>query len=391
MSDRPTHTPDPAASPAPSQHSTYFDAPIKIWDKEITPSISHSRSQTALFVATDANQTSSGNIISHQPSVSIPRDPIIKERPADESIDDEMLQGLAKQRSLRAQKHIPLVGKRSTSPPSDDSGYDSAKAARSASEAGSGLKPIPVLWTGTPTDNLPRSQREHKDGPAKRAVSLQSFHSQAAAGAADRDRTDHDSIRTTPSGFRSQGDRRSRSASVREALRVVQGLAGANAGLNEKQQHKIGKIQLKEGKRVAQVIKAEAQVEKKALQAAIKELSDIQKLQRAAVKVRLSLTFAHLLTLLALQEESKSYATYAGALRTFHKEELAFFAARARYDQAQVELQTHEEIREASRNHARDATEMLQEKNREVEWLRAQKAVDDLEREAKIRQLSGKA
>ena len=34
--------------------------------------------------------------------------------------------------------------------------------------------------------------------------------------------------------------------------------------------------------------------------------------------------------------------------------------------------------REVAREHASQATEMLQEKNREVEWLRAQKAADDV-------------
>ena len=41
-------------------------------------------------------------------------------------------------------------------------------------------------------------------------------------------------------------------------------------------------------------------------------------------------------------------------------------------------MQAYEDAREAARDHAREATEMLQEKNREVEWLRAQKAADDV-------------
>lgn len=65
-------------------------------------------------------------------------------------------------------------------------------------------------------------------------------------------------------------------------------------------------------------------------------------------------------------------------MRIFRKEELAFFAARARYERAQADLKAHEDSREAAREHAREATEMLQEKNREVEWLRAQKAADDV-------------
>ncbi len=65
-------------------------------------------------------------------------------------------------------------------------------------------------------------------------------------------------------------------------------------------------------------------------------------------------------------------------LRDFRKVELEFLAARAKYERAQAELDAFEDAREASKQHAQDATEMLQEKNKEVEWLRAQKAVDDV-------------
>lgn len=43
-----------------------------------------------------------------------------------------------------------------------------------------------------------------------------------------------------------------------------------------------------------------------------------------------------------------------------------------------VDVKVYEDTRQASREHAQDATEMLQEKNREIEWLRAQKAADDV-------------
>lgn len=42
---------------------------------------------------------------------------------------------------------------------------------------------------------------------------------------------------------------------------------------------------MKEGKRLASVIKQEAKVEKKALEASVKELAELQKLQKYAVKV----------------------------------------------------------------------------------------------------------
>ena len=43
---------------------------------------------------------------------------------------------------------------------------------------------------------------------------------------------------------------------------------------------------VKEGKRLASIIKQEAKVEKKALEAAVRELAELQKLQKYAVKVR---------------------------------------------------------------------------------------------------------
>ncbi|KAH9850385.1 hypothetical protein C2E23DRAFT_836307 [Lenzites betulinus] len=148
----------------------------------------------------------------------------------------------------------------------------------------------------------------------------------------------------------------------------------AEAGLSEKQKTKLNKAQAKEGKKVAKVIKAEGKAEKKALDDAVKELAEIQKLQKVAVR-----------------EEGKLYASYSKVLREFHKIELEFLAARTKYERAQAALRAQEDEREAAKQHAQEATEMLQEKNREVEWLRAQKAVDDRERGAKIRQLTGKA
>lgn len=80
----------------------------------------------------------------------------------------------------------------------------------------------------------------------------------------------------------------------------------------------------------------------------------------------------------ALKEESRAVATHAKALRAFHKEELEYLAARARYDKAQAELAVVEDAREAARDHAMEVTEMMQEKSKEVEWLRSQKAADDV-------------
>lgn len=120
-------------------------------------------------------------------------------------------------------------------------------------------------------------------------------------------------------------------------------------------------VAVKDGKRVAKVIKAEAKAEKAAIEQAIRELADVQRMQRQAIK-----------------EESKTVSTHAKALRQFHKDELEYLAARAKYERAQAELQTWEDMRDSARQHAAEVTDRLQEKNQEVEWLRAQKAADDV-------------
>lgn len=84
-----------------------------------------------------------------------------------------------------------------------------------------------------------------------------------------------------------------------------------------------GKI-VREGKKVARVVKQEAKAERKAVEVAIRELAELQKMQREAVK-----------------EEAKAYAAHARTLRKFHKEELTFFAARARFERAQAGLQVY--------------------------------------------------
>ena len=83
---------------------------------------------------------------------------------------------------------------------------------------------------------------------------------------------------------------------------------------------------------MAKVIKEEAKAEKKALEQAVRELSELQKIQKYAVK-----------------EEAKTNASYAQALRIFHKEELAFMAARAKFERAQADLQCYEDARDAAR------------------------------------------
>ncbi|KAI0359848.1 hypothetical protein OH77DRAFT_1394006 [Trametes cingulata] len=233
-------------------------------------------------------------------------------------------------------------------------------------------------------NNYGRSSSRIGDA-VKRASSLRSFRSAGGRGSVAGDAEDRGSVRTSPSMIRKRRVSLSGGSFAGGAGTVGPAASPppddsfemrsrmAEMSLSEKEKLKLSKSQIKEGKKVAKIIKAEGKLEKKALDEAVRELADIQRLQKAAVK-----------------DESKAYAAYAKALRDFRKAEMEFLAARAKFERAQADLQAHEDAKEASKQHAQEATEMLQEKNREVEWLRAQKAVDDRERGAKIKQLTGK-
>ncbi|KAI1796824.1 hypothetical protein LXA43DRAFT_878795 [Ganoderma leucocontextum] len=283
-----------------------------------------------------------------------------------------------------------------------DSGYASngnGKERRSPSRASDGdgsLAPIPILWTHSSHRGQPSlvdseaHDRSSKGSPFRRAASLRSFRVGRGEKDEYRDREERGSVKTAPSITGAAGLRRRRTSLVQGSFASGPGMVGpastpvlddafharsrsADLGLSERQRVKLSKGQIKEGKKVAKIIKAEGKAEQKAIDEAVRELGDLQKMQKTAVK-----------------EEGKAYAAYSKTLREFRKAELEFFAVRAKYERAQADLQAQEDAREASRAHARETTEMLQEKNREVEWLRAQKAVDDREREAKVRELTGK-
>lgn len=90
-----------------------------------------------------------------------------------------------------------------------------------------------------------------------------------------------------------------------------------------------------------------------------------------------------------IQDEGKAHTAHARALAEAHKAEMAFLAAQATHEKWQSSLRSAEEALEASREHARHTTEMLREKNEEVEHLRLTKQVDDRERLVKMKQLNG--
>ncbi|KAI0319215.1 hypothetical protein OF83DRAFT_1170413 [Amylostereum chailletii] len=148
--------------------------------------------------------------------------------------------------------------------------------------------------------------------------------------------------------------------------------ATAEEDISAQDEVKISKEERKHNRTLSKVIRNEAAAEKKALEVALKELGELQKIQKAAVK-----------------EESGSHTAHAKALADEHKKEMALLAARSAHEKAVTTLQSAEEALEASRQHARETTEMLRLKAEEVEHLRVVKGTDDRERAVKIRELVG--
>jgi len=331
--------------------------------------------------------------ILREPSVAIASNTVLNKQPASDTDDDEPHPAASRGYQLRDNGPTDAgkaLSSGNGSPSASDSGYDSPTTAsqrrtKAPRQDTSDFQPIPVVWSGDgPTQGTDDHDTRSKDiGNTKRASSLRSFRSHPER--------DDRSIRTSASGQRTPGERRRRVSLSGGSFKSGAGTVGPNsepdnvdaflqrrttldASLSKKQKSKIVRAEVKEGRRLAKVIKAEAGSEKRALEIAMKELADIQKMQKAAIK-----------------EEARIYSQHAKALRVFHKEELEFLAARAKFEKAQTDLQSHEDARDAAQRHAQEATEMLQEKNREVEWFRAQKAADDRERVTKLGKLSGKA
>ncbi|KAH9838289.1 uncharacterized protein C8Q71DRAFT_750308 [Rhodofomes roseus] len=391
----------PAPTPS-SEHSVYFDAPIMHFfsrNKDDKPSDEPTQAADTNVSQTNVPQQDADR----QPSVAIAPDPVVNRYHENLHEDEEQRNDDQKPTGAKLSAISTGTDKRASSPPSD-SGYGSSSPPtttrppeRSASRASrSSLKPVPVVWKNGQPDAAGHPDTDEDtygdsglDRRARRAASMRSFRTSTTRR--DRDGYDQESIR---SGAASRYSERRRRVSLSGGS--FSGGAGtigpgttpgrddtesflarartAEAELTPKQKSKIEKSSAKEGKRLSKVLKSEAKAEAKAIEQAIRELADIQKMQKASLK-----------------EESRAVATHAKALRTFHKEEQEYLAARARYEKAQAELGAVEDGRDAAREHAREITDMMQEKSREIDWLRAQKAADDRERQAKLVQLTGKS
>ncbi|TRM64430.1 hypothetical protein BD626DRAFT_491790 [Schizophyllum amplum] len=149
--------------------------------------------------------------------------------------------------------------------------------------------------------------------------------------------------------------------------------ASAASALTPKQNKKIAKKEAQDGKSLTKVIRQEAKVEKRAIGVVIQELSDLQRMQKDAVK-----------------REAKSHAAHVKAVTAHQKAEEVYIAARVKYETSLAEMNAFQEALDISRENARKATEAMQEKSQEVDAIRTMYGVDEREREVKITSLTPK-
>ncbi|KAI9439931.1 hypothetical protein H4582DRAFT_1561555 [Lactarius indigo] len=173
--------------------------------------------------------------------------------------------------------------------------------------------------------------------------------------------------------------------------------ASAEDELKPRDKAVISKEEKGVGRRLSKIIRSEAKAEKAALDVALGELAEIQKLQKASVKVRppqketISALVGPVLFLITIppQEEAESHTRHSRALSDAHKAEMNVLIARTANEREQAGLRAAGEELEACRKHARETTDMLRDKMQEIERLRVYKGVDDRERAVKVKSLVG--
>ncbi|KAH8994985.1 hypothetical protein EDB92DRAFT_251924 [Lactarius akahatsu] len=225
---------------------------------------------------------------------------------------------------------------------SEDSGYDLSRGPSDAAR----------LHPENPSSVSPEAPSAGAGGDAQRSASLASRRTNGSAFANGAATTTNDPPDVDPS--------------------LQARAASAEGELKPRDKAAISKEEKGVGRKLSKIIRSEAKAEKAALDVALGELAEIQKLQKASVK-----------------EEAESHTRHSRALSDAHKAEMNVLIARTANEREQAGLRAAGEELEACRKHARETTDMLRDKMQEIERLRVYKGVDDRERAVKVKRLVG--
>ncbi|TFK45837.1 hypothetical protein OE88DRAFT_1085133 [Heliocybe sulcata] len=299
------------------------------------------------------------------PSVKIAKNPVTKTQPEPQAVygesgdeaDEEEQEGGSSE-----EEHGPALS-------NDEDEYDTRSHRKRASIAGS------AFTSGNRHGSI--SSRRSKSLPRSRSPSGQGYVTASENDVADGSLRKKSSLKkraSIHSGLFSAGAGTiGPDATPETDLELHTRQRMAESVLTSKQKAKIMKEEVKQGKRLSKIIQAEQKSERQSLDTAMKELAELTKVQKTAMK-----------------DESRSHTAHAETVKSFHKTELVYISARSKYESATTDLKNAEEALEQTRRHAQMVTDMVREKMREVEELRGMKRVDDRERMVKVSELRGK-
>ncbi|KAG9033394.1 hypothetical protein FRB95_014842 [Tulasnella sp. JGI-2019a] len=156
-----------------------------------------------------------------------------------------------------------------------------------------------------------------------------------------------------------------------DAIKNTTRHATIEAGLTEQQVAMIVKAEGKDAKNYSKILKNEAKAQAKLHEMAMKELTNLQKIEKTAIT-----------------NEAAAIKAHAQVVKSGDKANRAYLDAKAKWEIAAAELSSKTEKLEAARRHSQEQTALLKEKTKEVEQLRMRKATDDRERLMKLSTLA---
>ncbi|KAG8889402.1 hypothetical protein FRB98_004495 [Tulasnella sp. 332] len=148
-------------------------------------------------------------------------------------------------------------------------------------------------------------------------------------------------------------------------------VAPAPGGMTDKQMSNIAKAEGKHAKALSKVIQNEVKADAKLLSMAMKDLTNLQKIETKAIS-----------------NEAAALKAHTQAVKSENKINRAYLDAKAKWEIAAAELAAKTEQLESCRRHSQEQTAALKAKTKEVEDLRTRKATDDRERQTKLAALS---
>jgi len=139
--------------------------------------------------------------------------------------------------------------------------------------------------------------------------------------------------------------------------------ATAESNMSAAAKVKLSKNELKEAKQMQKMLDREQKERDQALKHLMKDLSKLQAVSKSATR-----------------DESKATSKHSAAVKLEHKTNKAFLSAQGKHDKAVADLKLRTDNLAKKKEHAAAQASLLEQKTKELEQFRANKAVADRER-----------